>query len=340
MSNTEQSTNVIVAVNFSDEIMARIRDVSPDLNVKQYSQDVPADAWQTAHILCTGRTFPKPADAPNLRWIQIFSAGFDRALQQDIVHAENITVTSASGIHARQIAHYCLMMLLAFNYKLPQMLNFQRRNEWPNNRGEIFNPPDMHRQTLGIVGYGSIARELARLADALGMSVLATKRDIMHPAENNTDYTPEGTGDPEGNIPERLYPGEALATMASECDYLVVTAPLTEETRHMVNAAVFKAMKPGAALINIARGSVVDEAALIEALQQGEISGAALDVFEEEPLPATSPLWQMENVIISPHVSGASASYHELVAELFIANLRRYLDNKPLMNQLNRKVGY
>lgn len=339
MSDVEGRTNVLITVNFSDEIISRIQEVSDQLNVMHHTTAVPDDVWDAAEVLCTARLYPEPSQVPNLRWIQLISAGFNRALREPIANTEQVIVTSASGIHARQIANYCLMMILAFNYKLPKMLFFQRRNEWPNNRDQ-FNPLGLHQQTLGIVGYGSIARELARLAQQLGMTVLATKRDIRRPAETAGDYSPDGTGDPEGIIPERLYPGHALATMASECDYLVVTAPLTDETHHMVNEAVFKAMKPSSVIINIARGSLIDEQAMIEALSTGEIGGAALDVFEEEPLPASNPLWEMDNVIISPHVSGASASYNELVADLFIANLKRYLEGKELMNKFNHEAGY
>lgn len=339
MSETEK-INVVLAIDFSEEIIQRIRDVSPQLNVVKHFPDVPHSEWASTDILYTVRDFPNPDDVPRLRWIQLNSAGVEHALAQGITKAEDVIITSLSGIHATQIAHYCLMMMLAYNYRLPRMIDLQQKRSWSQERDKIFNPRDMHKQTLGLVGYGSIARELARLADAMGMTVLATKRDAKKTTENETDYTPEGTGDPEGTLPERIYPGEALATMAKDCDYLVVTAPLTDATRHMVNTRVLEAMKETAVLINIARGAVVDEKALITALSQEQIRGAALDVFEEEPLPASSPLWQLDNVIISPHVSGNTDDYHEKAADLFIANLQRYLEKKPLYNQLNRDTGY
>lgn len=337
---SEEKINVVVAIDFSEEIIERIRDVSPKLNVMQHFPDVPSSVWNTTEILYTVRDFPEPDEAPMLRWIQLNSAGVERALEQRIVQSEDVVVTSASGIHMRQIAEYCLMMMLAFNYKLPTMMQHQREKAWRDDRYDIFSPADMNTQTVGIAGYGSIGRELARLCKAMGMTVLATKRDVLKPAEEDTDYSPEGTGDPDGSIPERIYPGEALATMAQECDYLVLMVPLTEKTRHMVNERVLDNMKDTAILVNIARGAVVDEKALITALSQEKIGGAALDVFEEEPLPSTSPLWNLDNVILSPHVSGSSNIYHEKVADLFIANLKRYLENKPLYNQLNRDAGY
>lgn len=339
MTDNEQ-INVVVTVDFSEAIMTRLREISPRLNVKKYTSAVPDNVWSTAEVLYTSRIFPAPEDAPMLRWIQLNSAGLERAMQHPVVKTGAVQVTSASGIHAQQIANYCLMMMLAFNYKLPAMMRYQQRAEWPDDKFSIFKPVDMAKQTLGLVGYGSIARELARLAQTLGMRVLATKRDIKKTAETRTDYVQEGTGDSDGSIPERIYPSETLPSMVGECDYLVVTVPLTDQTRHMVDAAVLDAMKPNAVLINIARGAVVDEQALIHALQTGTIGGAGLDVFEKEPLPADSPLWQMDNVIISPHVSGNSDDYLDKAADLFAENLKRYLDNKPLYNQLDRDEGY
>lgn len=340
MSDTTQDTiHVVVAMDFSDDILTRLREVSPRLRIERHYPEVPESVWASAEVLYTLRHFPEPAQAPLLRWIQLHSAGVEHALARPIVRAEDVEVTSASGIHATQIAQYSLMMMLAFNYRLLKMVELKQKIEWPQRAHEVFNPHNLRGQTLGIVGYGSIGRELARLAEAIGMTVLATKRDPMHPAEED-EYTEEGTGDPSGEIPERLYPGEALASMARECDYLVVTLPLTEKTRHTVNTRVLEAMKSSAVLVNIGRGGVVDEAALINALAAKHIRGAALDVFEEEPLPATSPLWNLDNVIISPHISGNISDYNERGAALFIENLRRYLSKQPLLNKVKREAGY
>src|SRR5690606_16433834 len=140
-----------------------------------------------------------------------------------------------------------------------------------------FNPTPLRGQTLGIVGYGSIGRELARIADSMGINVLAVKNDVMRPTLDDA-YQEEGTGDPEGESPLRLYPPQAVGSMLKECDYVVLTIPLTDATRHMIDAAVLKQMKKTAVLINVARGAVVDEAALLDALRSGRIAGAALDV--------------------------------------------------------------
>jgi phosphoglycerate dehydrogenase-like enzyme len=171
------------------------------------------------------------------------------------------------------------------------------------------------------------------------MTVLATKRDVMQPTDDDAYHEP-GTGDPEGEIPRRIYPPQAIGSMASECDFLVLTVPLTDETRQMVDEAVLKQMKKTAVLINVGRGAVVDEAALIEALQTRKIGGAALDVFEQEPLLPESPLWKLDNVIITPHISGNTALYNPKAAALFKENLERYVENEPLVNRVQRERGY
>src|SRR5262249_18713581 len=140
--------------------------------------------------------------------------------------------------------------------------------------------------------------------------------------------------------PNRLYPPEALHSFLGECDFVILTIPLTGDTQHMINAAALKAMKPNAVLVNIARGDIIDEAALIEALRAEKIRGAALDVFAEEPLPNESPLWGLPNVIISPHISGTSHLYYERAASLFTENLRRFISGEPLLNQVERNRGY
>ncbi len=334
----DETINLIVALDFSDELIEDLRGLSPRLNVERYYPDVPENAYENAEILFTARDFPLPEQAPRLRWIQLYSAGTDHALDKPIIRSEDVEVTTASGMHATQISEFCLMMMLGFVYKLPLMLEFQGKKKW-GTREEHFSPLPLRGQTVGIVGYGAIGRELARIANSLGMRVLAIKHDVMHPAAGDA-YHEAGTGDPEGEIPERLYPPQAVGSMVSECDFVVLAIPLTSATHHMIDAAVLKQMKKTAVLINVARGPVVDEAALIAALREGRIAGAALDVFEEEPLPADSPFWTLPNVIVAPHIAGATAVYAEKAEALFKENLERYLDNLPLLNRVQRERGY
>lgn len=335
---------VIVALDFSDELMEHIRLSAPQFHFVRHFPDVPESLWHDAQILYTVRRLPRPEQAPNLKWVQFHMAGVDSIMKEPLyLERSDITFTSASGVHTRQLAQFSLMMIMAFHFKLKRMIEFQQTTTWRDDRMNphaVFAPQDLHLQTVGIAGYGTIGRELARLAKGIGMTVLATKHNVMHPEQSPDDYSPPGTGDPSGDLPDRLYPSEAIASMARECDYLVNLLPLTDKTRGSISAEVIAAMKPSAVLVNVGRGGVVDEVALIDALKHGRLAGAALDVFETEPLPASSPFWKMENVIVSPHISGNSATYHEKAAEIFIANLKRYADKKPLYNRVERGRGY
>ena len=330
---------VTIAIDFSDEILAELREISPRLHIERHFPEVAPDAIARTEVLYTTAYYPEPEQAPKLRWIQMNSAGMNHALHHRIMQAEDIMVTSVSGVHATNMAHYCLMMMLMFNYKMRMALQLQERAEWPDNAPERFMPVDMDEQTVGIVGYGSIGRELARLCAAMGMTVLASKRDLANTAEENA-YAVPGVGDPTGDIPDRIYPADTIAAMAKDCDYLVVAAPRTAATEHLIGEEVLSAMKDTAVLVNVSRGAIVDEKTLITALSSGVIAGAALDVFEEEPLPPTSPLWNLDNIVITPHISGFTRDYHQKAARVFKENLRRYLENRPLLNQLDRAKGY
>ena len=196
----------------------------------------------------------------------------------------------------------------------------------------------MRGSTVGIVGYGSIGREVARQLYAYGATVLASKRDVMHPED--TGYTPEGLGDPLGNYFHRLYPNEGLQGMLKDCDFVVLALPRTRDTECLFNKEMFEAMKPGAYFINVSRGQLVDEAALIDALNSGKLAGAALDVFSDEPLPADNPLWTQPNLIITPHISAYSTNMMNQVVDLFIENLKRYLREESLYNLVSLEQGY
>jgi phosphoglycerate dehydrogenase-like enzyme len=236
------------------------------------------------------------------------------------------------------VGEYILMMLLAFSHRLPDLIEYQRRGVWPKDRWERFSPLELRSSTVGIVGYGSIGRQVARLLYPLGAKVLAIKLDGRHPED--TGYTIDGLGDVSGDYIHRLYPSEALRSMARECDFLIISVPLTSRTQGLINAEVFDSMKPSAFLIDISRGGVVNHTDLLTALKERRIAGAALDVFPEEPLSAESPLWKMPNVFVTPHISGNTPFYDERAVDLFIANLRRYLAGEPLLNQVNIELGY
>ncbi len=187
------------------------------------------------------------------------------------------------------------------------------------------------------MGYGSIGRQVARLCRAFGIRVLAMQRGSDH---RDQGFQFPGVGDPEGTLPERYYQPDQLHELLGECDYVVIGVPLTAQTRHLFDEAALAAMKRSAFLINIARGEVCDEVALLSALQGRHIAGAALDVFGQEPLPSESPFWQLPNVFVSPHISGLTPQYDERAAAIFKENLRRYLTGATLYNVVDRQRGY
>jgi phosphoglycerate dehydrogenase-like enzyme len=331
---------VAMTAPFPEHLLERIRAVSPDIHLELISlpdRSWPAGLTTPAEVLYAISAFPRPEQSPNLRWVQTHWAGIDHLRQQPIWDT-SVTLTNTSGIHAPNIAQYVLAQLLAWAHRIPRWVHYQSRAEWPSGRWEKFVPDELRGKTLGIAGYGSIGREVARLARCFGLRVLATKRDARRIEDE--EYTVSGVGDAAGTLAARIYPGEATRSMVAECDYVVIALPLTDKTRHLFDEQMFRAMKPTAFLVNVGRGDIVDENALIRALKKGWISGAGLDVFAQERLPADSPLWTLDNVIISPHVSGFTQEYDERATDLFAENLRRYLQDEPLLNVVDRQQGY
>lgn len=333
---------VLVTVPFVESEIQTLREVSPRLRITALQArepgDIPKEVWTRTEVLYADRLLPNPDQVPALRWLQLHWAGVDFAVDTPLLKKPDVMVTTLSGAAAPQMAEFALAMMLALGHRLPELAQQQNKSEWPRDRWERFRPQELRASTVGIIGYGSIGREVARLVRAVGATVLAVKRDVMHPAD--TGYTIPGLGDPSGDLFNRLYPFQAVRSMMKECDFVVVVTPLTAETRGMVGAADLAAMKPTAFLINMARGGVVDQAALLAALQERKIAGAALDVFTEEPLPSNSPLWKLPNVIITPHIGGMSIHYNERAVDLFIENLKRYLTGAPLLNRYDPQKGY
>jgi len=258
--------------------------------------------------------------APRLKWIQLTSAGADRLLGSGFIQ-QGVTVTTVSGLHATPIGEFILQSILMLAKRAPQYMRSQARHEWSR-----FMPRELHGSTVGIVGIGNIGAEAGRLAKAFGCRVIATKRSATKP--ESAPYADE------------ILPSSELPRLLAESDYVVLSMPLTPETRGMIGETELRMMKPTASLINIARGPVVVEEALIRALREGWIAAAALDVFDKEPLPDDSPLWDMENVILSPHISGGTEIYNVRAVEIFAENLRRYLDGQPLRNIVDPARGY
>jgi phosphoglycerate dehydrogenase-like enzyme len=281
-------------------------------------------------ILCS---FSVPADwrqlAPNLRWLQYPGAGVDGLRPSGLLDAQSrVVVTSATGIHAATISEYVFGSMLMFNWNWPQMVRLQDSRLWARSAGWYnLGGRELAGQTLGVVGIGNIGRRIAQVGRAFGMRVLGIRRSF-----NRGDAF-----DPDLDL---SYPPSALHTLLEQADYVVLAVPLTAETDHLIGEAELRAMKPGAYLVNIARGRVVDEQALIQALREGWIGGAGLDVTEVEPLPAHSPLYTMPNVILTPHIAGVSVHYENRLAQLFAENLRHYRSGEPLLNRFDPARGY
>ncbi len=262
--------------------------------------------------------------APNVVWIQATSAGIGEYVRRMGYAASmpRTVFTTASGVHAQPLAEFCFMVMCAFHKKLLMTLRDQRRRHW-----ERFAGTDLRGQTLVIVGVGHVGSEVARIGKAFGMRVLGVKRSpsTMAPADLQLDG---------------LFGPADLHRVLAEARNLVLIAPHTPETERMIGAPELALLPEGAVFINIGRGALVDENALIEALRSGRLLGAGLDVFQEEPLPPSSPLWQMENVIVSPHSASTSDRENARITDLFCRNLRLFLDAQPLLNRLDTSLGF
>jgi phosphoglycerate dehydrogenase-like enzyme len=268
--------------------------------------------------------------ARRLRWIHATAAAVHGLLIPEVVNS-GIVVTNAASVHGPVVAEHVLTLILAMAKRLPSAVRWQQRHVWGQEQlwNERPRPREIAGATLGLVGMGAIGRELAPKAAALGMRVLAVR-----------ERPERGFG--------RALPGEGhavfgtgqLDSMLGEADFVVLAAPVTPQTRGMMDAARLGRMKPDSYLINVGRGALVDEAALVEALRQNKIGGAALDVFTTEPLPADSPLWDLHNVLITPHSAGLAVKMWERHYALLADNLRRYLAGEPLRNVVDKQKGY
>jgi len=264
----------------------------------------------------------------NLRWAHVWSAGVDWLVDHPHFDSDTI-ITNASGVHPEPIGEHVFAMILGLARRFPKMMRAQVKHEWaqplrPNIVHEVLQVFEVYGSTVLILGMGAIGQELARLAKAFRMTVLATRRDISQSVANV----------------DELHPASEMMQLLPRADVVISTVPLTPDTRQMLDAAAFSAMKPGAIFINIGRGQTIDENALISALESGHLAGAGLDVFEVEPLPENSPLWDIDNVLITPHYAGTTPSYHTRGMKIFVDNLARYIQGQPLTNVVDKKRGY
>ena len=310
---------LITYKGLSEDHIQQIRDVSDKIEVeKATDEESVLDAVRDTEVIFGRFNKEMFSASKKLRWVQVPSAGVDRYLYPEFLDSQ-VILTSSSGVHRMPISEMIFAMMLALAKRLHQFMRFQMEAKW-----NWLAPDELAGKTIGILGLGNIGMETAWKAKCFGMKVLALKKkQIRRPSY----------------VDEILGP-EDLGRLLRESDYLAVTVPLTSETYHMISKEELKLMKPSAYVINIARGAVIDNKALIEALKEGGIAGAGLDVFEGEPLPEDSEFWRLENVVITPHVSGATPHYNDRAVKIFCGNLKRYLEGKPLLNAVDKIAGY
>jgi phosphoglycerate dehydrogenase-like enzyme len=347
-------TQVMIASPLEAELVARVRRADPRIEVlwepdllpparypadhggdPAFRRDRAGEARWRAMLDRAEVLFGVPGDsvdalaevvtsAPRIRWIHATSAGAGEWVRRANLAPEDlgrVAITTSSGVHAVPLAEFAILGLLAIAKELPRLVTDQRAKVWPEVRQPL---RELHGQTLFLLGLGAIGREVARLGKALGMRTVGFRRTQGPP--------PEWVDEVHG--PERL------PDLAGEADAVVVSLPLTEQTAGLVDRATIERLPPDCIFVNVGRGGVVDEPALIDALRERRIGGAVLDVFAEEPLPPDSPLWTLPNVLVTPHAAALSPRENERIVELFVANLRRFLDGDPLTNVIEPGVDY
>ncbi len=339
---TSERVKVVVAGDLPAGFPTSAVDERVSLQIAHTDEELRVAARQ-AHVLFTWRIpTDVPSKTPDLRWIQLVSAGVDH-IRDLPVWESSITITAAQGLHTVPMAEHCMALLLALTRQVPQLVQAQHDHEWLHNDRD-FRMGELRGKTMGIVGWGKIGDGIAHLARAFGMRVIGTRWSVLVPSEVPRQGV-SGYADPPWLEPvdapaDVVYPSAQLHEVLGMSDVVVVILPLTAETENSFGPAEFRAMKRRALFLNIGRGKVVREAALVEALRFGQIGGAALDVVASEPLGRKSPLWDMPNVLLSPHVGGMSDVTRDRVARLFALNLTRYLEGQPLLNQVRRTAEY
>jgi phosphoglycerate dehydrogenase-like enzyme len=260
-------------------------------------------------------------NCPNVQWIHTRSAGIEKVLFPEIVNG-SVTLTNGTGAFSSSLGEFAVAAILYFAKDLKRMIRNQAAGVW-----QPFDVMPVANHFVGIIGYGDVGRAVASRARSLGMRVLAVKRHV--PSSYSDDP-----------FVEQIYSPAHRNEMLSRCDYIVITAPLTSETRSMIGEAEFASMKPNAVIINIGRGPIIDEQALITALMHDQIRGAALDVFDQEPLPDGHPFYKLENVLLSAHCADNTPDWLDQAMELFIDQFKRFRAGEPFINVVDKKLGY
>lgn len=322
-----RKNTILVLANPTDPQLSILETLKPEANiVVGNSAEVFATVADGASVILS---WSGPASllrelfrkCANVRWIHTRAAGVERIVFPELIES-SVIVTNGTGIFSSSLGEFVLAAILYFAKDLRRMVRNQAARAW-----EPFDVMPISGHTLGIIGYGDIGHAVASRVRPMGMRVLAIKRHVSQ-AYN------------EDNLVEQIYSPDRRLEMLPRCDYVVATAPLTIETRGMIGQAEFAALKPTAVVINVGRGPVIDEEALVRALSEGRIKGAALDVFNREPLPKDHPFYRLENVLLSPHCADHTHDWLDKAMELFLAQFERFRNSQPLMNVVDKKLGY
>ena len=259
--------------------------------------------------------------APNLKWVQLLSAGADEVIRANL-EGGDIVFTTSKGVHTTPLSEWVIGAMLALVKKMPQIVEAQRKREYRK-----FIGGELSGLTAGILGVGNIGLRVAKICKAMDMRVIGTRRSIKKIEKN---YGPV----------DKLLPADHLSTVLEQSDFLIICLPGTKETTNLLGETEFKQMKKGSYVINVGRGGIIDERALLAAIDAGIVAGGVLDVFAEEPLQADNPLWGESRLLLSPHIAGNSLRYEERATNLFLDNIQRYLDNRELINMYDAEKGY
>lgn len=334
-----------------DDLRSRFSHIDITYHQAHPDQNTPQSIFAPATVLVTFNTLPDdpPASAPNLTWLHLFSAGSNHIQQHPIYTHSKTTITTSSGVHGPTIAEWAVLTRLVLSRNYKTLYELQKQHSWSSRAAGVSSVRDQVGATLGVLGYGSIGRQIARVARGLGMRVLAYTATPKDSAAKRRDggFVVPGTGDVEGEIPEKWFSGLGKAELheflRQGIDWLVVSVPLTEQTRGFLGKEEFEVLKEvgGPAFVtNIARGPIVDQEALVAALKDGTVAGAALDVTDPEPLPESSELWDLKNVVVTPHISGSGVAYEERAFQVLEVNLGRRERGEDLINVVKRERGY
>lgn len=333
------SLTYLCTLPLPDDWFAELAERAPDVRIHRFGvgDPIPAEVLAEVELLHTSEWFPDAAQVPSLRCVQLDTSGVDHVRTTSLWHT-GVPIATLGGIAPVPMAEYAMMTILELAHRMPLIQELRDARVWPGNADRLarLTPRRLEGATVGIVGYGRIGREIARLASAFGMRPLGLKRTTTAAASGKFDTGRLRAADD----PTEIFPMERLDDVLAQSDVLVVVVPLTTLTRGMIGAAQLDRLPGGALIVNIARGGIVDEAALLERLRDGRIGGAALDVFDDEPLPPDSPWWNEPNTLVTPHVAGLAPQYHAQTLDLVVENLTRLAEGLPVLNEVDRVSGY